>query len=133
MSLYGRCVKHVPGCPGKHGGDHVTLRESVIQNAAAALHGRGVQPTSRNVLAEITGKPESHFRQGMGGQDVKYFRKAMLDLGYIQSLSGRWRWLPDLVPVELDEVRCADSTCPEYDLSSGEHTLADHTVGWNWK
>ncbi len=121
-----RCVKHIPGCPGKAGGDHVTIREDLILKAVKHIHGNAHKPTSRSVLAWITGKSATAFPQGMGGQDVIYFRRAMLEVGYVQAKTGRWTWpeIPELDEVECDEPACLYPRAP--------HVISEHKIGWNW-
>jgi len=114
-----------------------TRRGQEIAHAVHELHNKGIKPTSRNVLAHITGRPHTDFPHGMGGNDVLYLRRAMLDLGWSLPKSGtEWvtpeGWVAAPKPkrskkaVGLDEVLCTDRTCPARVLS--QHTLAVHEV-----
>lgn len=105
----------------------MTAREQAIRDAAARVHAKGVKPTSRNVLVELTGKPVSRFSQGMGGRDVAFFRSAMVSLGYAQApKTGRWYFSS---PPGLDEVLCAEIYCSAIDHTlKDRHTMADHVI-----
>lgn len=78
----------------KGAGSTVTkpTRRERINAAVDALVARGVQPSSRAVLAEMDGRgfAPSEFPNGMSGADLRVFERAMWRHGYRRVETSRY-------------------------------------------